>query len=122
MERLPVKARPDTVQYRLTKFVRRNQVAVIAASLVIVSIIGGAGVAVWQAGVARMESRRADAERILAEHRFDELRNFANRVVFDHHDAIKDLPGATPARKLLIADALAYLDRLAHRRWRPDEL
>ena len=41
------------------------------------------------------------------------MRKLANVVVGELHDAIKDLPGATVARKLLVAQAVEYLDNLA---------
>ena len=60
LERRPVLARPDGAGYRLRRFVARNQLGVGAAVAVILAILGGAGVAVWQARVARAESRRAE--------------------------------------------------------------
>ncbi len=40
LAREPLEARPDTVRYRAGKFIRRNRNAVIAASLVVASIVG----------------------------------------------------------------------------------
>jgi serine/threonine-protein kinase len=57
---LPVEATPDAVLYRLTKFVRRHRVSVAAAVLVLASILGGAGVAVYQGMAARRASARAE--------------------------------------------------------------
>jgi eukaryotic-like serine/threonine-protein kinase len=37
----------------------------------------------------------------------------ANAFLFDFHDSIADLEGATPARKLIVTKGLEYLDRLA---------
>ncbi|MEP7014647.1 MAG: hypothetical protein ABI925_04340, partial [Verrucomicrobiota bacterium] len=37
----------------------------------------------------------------------------ANSVLFDYHDAIKQLPGATKVRERLVKDGLNYLDSLA---------
>jgi serine/threonine-protein kinase len=56
---LPVRARPDSITYRLGKFVRRHSTGVVAAALVAVSLVGGTLVAGWQA-------RRATAQRDLA--------------------------------------------------------
>lgn len=55
----PVLARPDTLHYRYTKFLRRNKLAVGAAAAVAVAILAGAGVSFWQARVALAEQRRA---------------------------------------------------------------
>jgi len=37
----------------------------------------------------------------------------ANSLLFDVHDAIKNLPGATPARQLILTRALEFLDNLS---------
>ena len=39
--------------------------------------------------------------------------SWPTRSLFDYHDAIKDLPGATAVRERLVKDGLAYLDSLA---------
>ena len=49
-----------------------------------------------------------------AQRRFNEVRTLARTFIFDFHDQIAQLPGATPARALLVKTALTYLDRLAH--------
>jgi len=103
---LPVLARRDTIGYRTTKFVRRNRTAVAAAVLVLLALVAGIIATAWQARIARRE-------RALAEQRFDEVRQLANVALVDIHDAIRDLPGATSARQLLVAKGLEYLDKLA---------
>ncbi len=103
---LPVLARPDTFAYRARKFVGRNRVAVGAAALVALALVGGAATTAWQA-------RRAREAQARAERRFGDLRKLAHSVLFDYHDAVKDLAGATPVRERLVADGLEYLDGLA---------
>lgn len=58
-ESRPVSARPDTIGYRTRRFVARNRGAVAAALLVALALATGAGVALWQADLARMEAARA---------------------------------------------------------------
>ena len=58
-EGLPVSARRDTVGYRAGKFVRRNQVGVAAALLVLLALCGGLIATAWQARVAGQERDRA---------------------------------------------------------------
>ena len=41
------------------------------------------------------------------------MRRLANTSLFELHDAIRDLPGSTPARQLLVSNGLQYLDKLA---------
>jgi non-specific serine/threonine protein kinase/serine/threonine-protein kinase len=106
LEGLPVTARRDTLTYRASKFVRRRKVEVAAAALITLSLTAGVAATIWQARVAR-------AERARAERRFNDVRRLANSFLFEFHDAIKDLPGATPARELLVKRALEYLDSLS---------
>ena len=103
---LPVIARKDTLGYRTAKFVRRNRAIVIAATLTLLALIGGLIGTAWQARVAREERARAEA-------RFDDVRHLANAALFELHDAIRELPGATPARQLLVSKGMEYLDKLA---------
>lgn len=103
---LPVSARADTFSYRASKFLKRNRVAVIAASLVFFALIAGIVGTTYQARAARRERERA-------EKRFEQVRKLANNVVFKYHDAIADLPGATATREMLVKDALEYLDNLS---------
>ena len=59
---LPVLAREDTVGYRTRKFFQRHRLGVTAAALVIVALVAGLTVALWQAGVAAAERDRARLE------------------------------------------------------------
>ena len=103
---LPVTARKDTFGYRAAKFVGRNRTGVAAAVLVLVALIAGIVGTSWQA-------RNARRERARAEQRFEDVRQLANAALLEIHDAIRDLPGSTPARRLLVSKGLEYLDRLA---------
>jgi eukaryotic-like serine/threonine-protein kinase len=113
LEALPVLARRDTLAYRADKFVRRNTAASIAAALVVLSLVGGIVATSWQARRAREQEAIAIAEKARAERRFNEVRQLARSVLFDYHDAIEQLSGATAIRERLVRDGLAYLDSLA---------
>jgi eukaryotic-like serine/threonine-protein kinase len=102
----PVLARGDTLGYRFSKFARRHKAAVAATALVSASLAFGIVATARQA-------RIAEANRLRAERRFEDVRKLANSFMFEFHDAIKDLPGATDARKLVVTKALEYLDGLA---------
>ncbi|REJ85514.1 MAG: hypothetical protein DWQ36_03060 [Acidobacteria bacterium] len=58
---LPVEARRGTVRYRAIKFVKRNRIGVLAAALVMLSILAGLAGTSWQARKARIEAERAVA-------------------------------------------------------------
>jgi serine/threonine protein kinase len=109
----PIRARPDSLAYRLRKFVQRNRAAAVSIGLVLVSLCAGITGTVWEAGRAVRGERQARAAEHRAERRFDDIRTLTHSLLFDYHDAIKDLPGATPVRARLVRDAMAYLDRLA---------
>ncbi len=98
LDGLPVAARPSTWAYRAGKLVARHRIAAVAGVLVVASIAGGTTAAVYQA-------RRA-------ERRFDQVRGLANAFVFDVHDRIASLPGATEARRAIVQTALTYLENL----------
>ena len=106
LEERPVLARKDTMGYRAAKFARRNKAALAAAALVLFILVGGIIATSREAQIATREKARA-------ERRFNDVRKLANTVLFDYHDAIKDLPGATKVRERLVKDALNYLDSLA---------
>src|ERR1700685_177750 len=106
LESLPVIARNDTVGDRRSKFIRRNKAGVAAALAVVLILVTGMA-------VTAREARIAQAERARAERRFNDVRKLANSLMFDVHDSIKDLPGATPARRILVTEALKYIDGLA---------
>ena len=106
LDGMPVAARKDTIGYRVSKFVRRNRATVAFGVVTLVALIAAVVVTARQARVAAQQRQRA-------EQRFEEVRHLANSVIYELHDAIRDLPGATPARQLLVTRALEYLDRLA---------
>ena len=60
LAREPVLARPDSRGYRARKFIARHRIEVGATALILAAVLGGAGVALWQARVARIEATRAD--------------------------------------------------------------
>lgn len=64
---LPVSARPNTFRYRTEKFIRRNKIAVAAASLIFLAIVGGLVTSLWQAENIRRQRDLANAEKLKAE-------------------------------------------------------
>jgi serine/threonine protein kinase/tetratricopeptide (TPR) repeat protein len=106
LQNLPVFARKDTAGYLISKFVARHKAGVTATAAVIVILVIGIAVTLREAQIARSERARAEA-------RFNDVRKLANSLMFEFHDSIKDLPGSTPARKLLVSRALEYLDSLS---------
>lgn len=99
LEGLPVTASKGTFSYRAEKFIKRNKIAVAATTLIALSLIAGIFATTF-------EARRANR-------RFNEVRRLAHSLMFEIHDSVKDLQGATPTRRLIVSRALEYLDSLA---------
>ncbi|CAN5472285.1 hypothetical protein BH10PSE17_BH10PSE17_02280 [soil metagenome] len=59
LQRETVSARPDVLTYRLRKFVSRYRVPVSAGGIVMLALLTGAGIALWQARLAQHEAARA---------------------------------------------------------------
>lgn len=106
LEGLPVLARRSSLAYRARKYVQRHKVVVAAAALIFLSLVTGLGLTLREARIAR-------ANELRAERGFNDVRALANSLMFEVHDSIRNLAGATPARKLLVSKALQYLDGLS---------
>jgi non-specific serine/threonine protein kinase/serine/threonine-protein kinase len=106
LESRPLAARNPSLAYRAWKLARRHRVGAAAAVFAFLLLAAGVAAVLWQARVAERERRRAEA-------RFQDTRRLANSVIYELHDAIANLSGATEARHLLVTRALEYLDRLA---------
>ncbi|QQR74886.1 MAG: serine/threonine protein kinase [Holophagales bacterium] len=98
---LPVHARPDTVPYRVGRFVRRHWLGVAASALVALGLAGGLLAYARQARMARAEAARAEIERATAE---QELA-FLGRVL-----SAAD-PGAGAGRRVTVAEVLDNASR-----------
>jgi len=107
LEGRPVTAVQPTNLYRLGKWVRRHRAPVAAGVLVALTLIAAGGVVVWQMRVARRE-------RAIAQQRFNDVRKLANSILFEFHDGVSKLAGATEVRRLMAARSLEYLDSLAN--------
>ena len=106
LDGLPVLARKHTPWYYSSKFARRHKAGVAGAALLALSLVAGVAATLREAHLANLQRARA-------ERRFQDVRNLANSLLFELHDNIRDLPGSTPARELLVNRALQYLDSLS---------
>jgi non-specific serine/threonine protein kinase/serine/threonine-protein kinase len=98
LARMPVRARRGNAAYHVRRFVVRHKWAVMAAVAPFIGACVLFGVILWEEQQTAL--------------RFQQLRRFANSVVFELHDSIESLPGSTPARKLLVQRSLEYLRSL----------
>ena len=93
----PISARPDTVAYRAGKFLRRHWLPVAATALVVASLAGGL--------------YEVNRERVISQRRFSDVRQLANKL-FDIDVQVRELPGNTKTRQLIVNTAQEYLRRL----------
>ncbi|MGB8989948.1 MAG: protein kinase [Candidatus Sulfotelmatobacter sp.] len=89
----PISARPDTLAYRATKFVRRNRVVVALAALTTLAILAGLVGTLVQSRTARIQ-RDFAFQQLKRSQEHDELLNFL-------------LSDAAPRKALSISDLLA---------------
>lgn len=101
---LPVTASKDTWKYRTSKFLKRNKISVVSATLILISLIAGITTSIYQA-------KNAQRERLKAEQRFNDVRRLANSFMFEINEEIQKSP--IKAREMLVARALEYLDKLS---------
>jgi tRNA A-37 threonylcarbamoyl transferase component Bud32/tetratricopeptide (TPR) repeat protein len=93
----PVRARAGNAWYRARKFVRRYWVPVTAGAVAVIGLSTGLYI--------------ANRERSIAEQRFLQVRQLANKV-FDIDVAIRNTPGTTKARQLIVSTSLEYLRKV----------
>jgi serine/threonine protein kinase/tetratricopeptide (TPR) repeat protein len=96
-----ISARPDTFSYRTAKFARRNRTAVALISAGLALVIGSLSIGLLI----------ANRERKIAEQRFAQVRQLANRFI-ELDNEIRGLPGSTKVRMHMVSDSLQYLTLL----------
>ena len=97
LENRPVRARAGNAWYQARKFVRRYWVPVAASAAAVICLSTGLYI--------------ANRERSIAEQRFLQVRQLANKV-FDIDVAIRNTPGTTKARQLIVSTSLEYLQKV----------
>jgi len=95
----PVFARPQTAVYRAGKFLRRRWLPVTAAAVFLLGLSAATFIALRQARIAQA--------------RYADMRSLTTTLLFELKDAINDVPGSTPAQKILVTRVVKSLDRLA---------
>ncbi|MGP1311024.1 MAG: serine/threonine protein kinase, partial [Phycisphaerales bacterium] len=115
---MPVIARPDTIGYRASKFVRRNRASVVAASAVMGTLVlGMAGTtymqqqAVSERTAADAARRDAEAQRDLAQRRFEQLQTISGSLI-SIYDEVDTRPGQLRTGRELVETAATNFDRL----------
>jgi tetratricopeptide (TPR) repeat protein len=99
LDGLPVKARKTTLVYRTSKFIKRHRTGVLASVLVVLSLIVGLGMAMWQNQIAQKQRDLAvDA---------------ANTMVFELAKGLSRMSGPTEDRLGLLNRATEIFKRVS---------
>ncbi len=102
----PVTAALQSFSYRARRFARRNRAPVAAGATLVLVLAGGVAATAWQARIAAQERDKA-------QNRFRQVQEFSRSLLFDVHNALRSVPGATESRRLLLHRATEFLDGLA---------
>lgn len=121
VERKPVRARPDTVGYRLRRFVQRNRAGVAGTAVAILAVMATTGVAVrqaWRADLARsgalFQTERAEATRQFQTLLLSQIgtTTLSQKQLLDKGVQMFDA-GKTPDPRITISLLLNFADRYA---------
>lgn len=109
LDNKPISARKGNFQYRASKFVRRNRLAISFAAVMMLTVIAGIAGVLWQAHAARMAERAAEMSA-------EDMSRLSDSLLSELDDAIKKLPGSTGVQQVLVARVLEHLDRMSQTR------
>jgi eukaryotic-like serine/threonine-protein kinase len=116
LAREPVFAHRGSRAYRAGKLLQRHAAESIAAAAVVLALLGGAGFAFWQAGVADRERARAELALVQAEEALEQSREVTAFLMglFEANDPATVRGDQITARELL-ERGIARSDQLAGR-------
>lgn len=106
LDGMPVTAHRGTLRYRAGKFVRRNRTGILAAALLLSTMVAGMAGILWQSHAREVERQRAES-------RSEDLRQLSNSLLSEIDEAVKQLPGSTRVQQLLVQRVLEHLDRMS---------
>ncbi|MBI4903906.1 MAG: protein kinase [Acidobacteria bacterium] len=95
----PVVAHKATLFYRAAKFAKRNRFSVVAAAVLLITMVGGVAASAYM-------GRRA-------ERRFQQMKQLTSALMGDFEDRAKGLPQSTELREWLWTTMVRHLDDLA---------
>jgi len=98
----PIEARPTSAVYILSRFIKRNRVAVLAGTVVLATLLLATIFSTYKA----VEAREAT---VVAQGRLEQIQHVASTLVFDLTDRVGNIPGATPLREAIAMTGLETL-------------
>jgi non-specific serine/threonine protein kinase/serine/threonine-protein kinase len=105
LDGMPVAARPDTFVYRAGKFLARNRAASAATAVAVLALAAGTFGVIRQTNLAAKEHERA-------RHRLDDVRRI-DALLGTLHNSLRQLPGADPARAMIVAQEQDFFDSVS---------
>jgi serine/threonine protein kinase/tetratricopeptide (TPR) repeat protein len=122
----PIMARPPSVSEVIRRYARKNRaMATAVAGVLAAFLVGVVGIVIFALEADRERDAkeaanqaltvsldRETAARELAEERFEQVRSLANEVLGPISKEVKNLAGATEARRMMIEAGRKYLDDL----------
>jgi|GEM_PF-3430873 serine/threonine protein kinase/tetratricopeptide (TPR) repeat protein len=102
LENEPIEARPPSVLYVMSRFAKRNAVAVVASTVIILVLIIATVFSSYKAIDANIARQKSDE-------RLQQIQSVASTLVFDLTDRVGNIPGATPLREHIANTGLRTL-------------
>ena len=102
----PVEAVHGGGGYRFSKFFKRRWLTVTGVSAVAAGLVGGLAVTTGL-------YKEAEAARVEADDRFEDVRELAKTMMFDIYDTLEQVPQSSGARLTLANAAQVYMDDLS---------
>ncbi len=118
----PVEAGPPSATYRIRKFIGRHKGVVTAAMLFVLALVVGliGTTSQWARAEGALERERE--ARVLAQERYEFIREFAGEFMRELDDEIRTLEGSSRARRVLADTSIRVLERLESEAGQSDEL
>ncbi len=119
----PVKACPPSAMYRMQKFARRNRGGLLAAAVILVTLVAASAISTWLA-VRAIDAERLAAERLAAEslahHQAERSFQKARQAVDDMYTQVAEKwlahqPQMEPVQREFLEKALLFYSEAAQR-------
>lgn len=117
----PVRAHPDSFTYRAGKFWKRNRLSVTAAGLAAAVLVFSIAAVTRSAIVARRAERSAEAQRIIAQRRLQDVRGIAHSFIFDLDPKLEPNQTNVPVRAFILQNGLKYLEAMSKENVQEDD-
>ncbi|MFG0315672.1 MAG: protein kinase [Planctomycetota bacterium JB042] len=112
LDGLPIRARPDSVGYRLGKYARRHRLLLSASAAVALASVAAATVSLRSARTAREAEAAARAEKETSDALFQSVLDLSTRSALGFAEKVKDVAGTMQIRADLLDDVVRNVEDL----------